>query len=222
MVSTTRWSVIRAAQRGDSDALECLCSKYRPAVVAYLRRCDLGEEAEDVAQEVLMALVQTLSKAHATAGRFRALVFAVARHKHLSFRERRGAAKRGGDHAIAALDPDTLAAQGEPDDLFDREWLASLLKTCLERLRTEQPTLYAALKGTVLSERPQAQVAREEGVSAATIRKRVWRGRKQIGSYLRELVEIYALSRDDLTQELRYLTKLLGPLGESDGPKPPG
>ena len=214
MAPTTRWSVIHAAQRGDDAALERLCARYRPAILAYLRRQGLSEDAEDVAQEALLALVDTLPKVDSSAGRFRSLVFAVARHKFLSFRTREGAAKRGGGQHRAAVDADTLAAQGEPDDAFDREWLASLLESCLSRLKTEQGTLFAALESTVLAGKPQVEVARAEGVDPATIRKRVWRARKLIGTYLREQVEVYALSRDDLTLELRYLVTLLGPLAE--------
>lgn len=219
MLSNTRWSVVHAAQRGDTVALERLCEKYRPPLVAYLRRCDLGDDAEDVAQEVLLALVDTLPKVHATAGRFRSLVFALARNKHLGFRERQGAAKRGGAHTRARIDLEALSAGGEPDDLFDREWLGALLHTCLERLKAEQPTLYEALAATVLAERAQSEVAEELGVTAATMRKRVWRGRKQVGAYLRELVEAYGSSRDDVTEELRYLGTLLGPLSpDADAP----
>lgn len=214
MVSNTRWSVVRAAQEGDVQSLELLCAKYRPAVLAYLRRCDLGEEAEDVAQEALMALAQTLPKAHASAGRFRSLVFALARHKMLDFLERRSAQKRGGAATRAAVELDSLAAS-EPDDAFDHAWLAALVKTCLERLQQEHPLWYAALASTVLAERPQAEVAKEEGVTPATMRKRVWRGRKQIGAYLREAVDTYALSERDAAEEIRYLATLLGPLAES-------
>ncbi len=222
MVSSTRWSIVLAAQNGDTDALEDLCAKYRPVVVSYLRRCGVGEDAEDLAQESLLALVETLAKAHASAGRFRSLVYAVARHKHLDFRKHEGAKKRGGERSRSAIPLEELAVHGEGDDLFDREWLAALVKRCLTRLRDEHPTLYAALAATVLADRSQAEAARVEGVTAATIRKRVWRGRHQVGAYLRELVEAYGLSRDDIQGELRYLTSLLGPLGAGDGAAPPG
>lgn len=220
MLSKTRWSVVHAAQRGDSEALEALLGKYRQAIVDYLRRCNLGPDAEDVAQEVLLTLVDLLPKVHATAGRFRSLVFAVSHRQHLAFRKRRGALRRGAHVEHVPLEAAAIAVETEPDDLFDREWLASLLRACLERLNAEQPTLYAALQASVLAGRSQAEAARAEGVTAATMRKRVWRARKQVGAYLRELVEAYALSRDDVREELAYLSKLLGSLGPPAGDAP--
>lgn len=210
-MSDTRWSVIHAAQRGDRAALERLCAKYRPAVVSYLSRRGLGADAEDVAQQTLVSLVDVLPKAHASAGSFRALVFAVARHERLSFLEHASAVKRGGRAVRVPLEASELAA-AEPDEDFDREWLGALIRTCLERLEREQPTLYQALASTVLIERPQKDAAQAAGISPAAMRKRVWRARKQIGAILREQVEAYGVGREDVREELRYLSQLLGPL----------
>ena len=45
---------------------------------------------------------------------------------------------------------------------------------------------FEALKGFVLEEKPQAEIAEAAGVTAATIRKRVWRGKRNLTAYLRE------------------------------------
>lgn len=219
-MSDTRWSVVHAAQRGDRAALEQLCAKYRPAVLAYLSRRGLGPDAEDVAQQTLVSLVDVIPKAHASAGSFRALVFAVARHERLSFLDRANAVKRGGRARRVALEPSELAA-AEPDEEFDREWLGALLRTCLERLERDQPTLYRALADTVLVERPQKEAAEAAGITPAAMRKRVWRARKQIGAILREQVEAYGVGREDVREEVRYLSQLLGPL-RVDGADPSG
>jgi len=58
-LSATRWTIVQAAQSGDEEAIRTLCEKYRPALVSYMRRRGLGEEAEDVTQEALFGLVQS-------------------------------------------------------------------------------------------------------------------------------------------------------------------
>src|SRR5690606_4368124 len=96
-LSATHWSVVAAARAGETGALRALCDKYRPAVVAFLERRGLGAEAEDVAQEVLVALVgRALAQATGGRGRFRGLVFAIARNQLGKRLERQRAAKRGG------------------------------------------------------------------------------------------------------------------------------
>ena len=158
-LSSTRWSILHAAQAGDGEAIASLCVKYRSAVVAYLKRRGAGEDAEDLAQEVLVGLVDYLPKAHAQAGRFRSLVFAVARNVFNHELERRGALKRGGGEApISHPDLDQIA-RDEPDESFDREWLANLIGRCLERLRAEHTNYFQALQAFLIEGKPQAEVA---------------------------------------------------------------
>ena len=90
------------------------------------------------------------------------------------------------------------------------------MQRCLKRLRSTHRDQFDALKAFVLEGRPQAEIAQDLGVSPPTIRKRVWRGKRTIVTYLREEVETYALSPHDAEEELRYLSSLLGPLGSTD------
>ena len=210
MLSSTRWSIVHAARQGDLAALTRLCEKYRPAIVGYLRRRGVEADAEDLAQEALLALVEYLPRLEQSAGRFRSLVFAVSRNKLMAHRARAGAMKRGGNLARAALSPDELASE-TPDDLFDMEWIGSLLHRALGRLEEKHPSLYGALQGTVLTGKPQAEAARGEGISAGAMRKRVWRARQQIALYLRDEISVYGASREDVATEVSFLARLLGP-----------
>ncbi len=212
MISSTRWSIVRAAKSGDATSLARLCEKYRPAMLAFLRRRGLGPDAEDVAQEALLALVQALPKVEPSAGRFRGLVFAVARNKLRTHVTRRAAAKRGGGDVQMGVDLEAVVSPEIPESDFDLEWIAALLKRCLTRLEEDQPQQYAALRDTLLAGRGQADAARDEGLSPATMRKRVQRGRAQIAAYLREEVKAYGRERADVREELDHLATLLGPL----------
>lgn len=212
--------MLQAAQTGDTEALNGLCERYRPTILSYLQQRGLKSEAEDLAQEVLMGLVEALPKVHPGAGRFRSLVFAVASNKVAMYFRHQSAKKRGGGAIPLIEDPDIYPSASDPDDLFDREWLESLVRRCLSRLRRDYLDQYTALKLFVLEGRPQAEIAEAEGVSAATIRKRVWRGKRNVTAFLQEEVETYALSRNDAEEELRYLNSLLGPLGSDGSPSP--
>jgi RNA polymerase sigma factor (sigma-70 family) len=208
-LSATRWTLIQAAQAGDTDAVRMLCEKYWPAVVVYLRGRGLGPDAEDVAQESLVALLQSaLAKADRGAGRFRGLVFSIARNHLLKHVERQRAQKRGGG-AVQTLG-DIEVATEEPDEAFDREWLGALVQNALGRLASEHPPYFEALRGFVLDEKPQATIATELGVSVGVVKKRVHRGKKKLAIYLQEAVWRYACGPNEYESELAYLSGLLG------------
>lgn len=209
-LSATRWTLVQAAQKGDSEAVRALCDKYRPALVSWLEKRGVGADAEDVAQETLLALVaKALQGADARAGSFRSLVFAVARNKLLKHLEQRGAQKRGAGRvqALGELDP---SAPFERDDEFDREWLANLVKRALARLGEEHASTYKVLKRFVVDGAPQAEIAKELGVPVDNVKKLVYRGKRKVAGYLREEVWCYATSSQDYEAELAYLSKLLG------------
>ena len=212
-LSATRWTVVQAAKAGDADALRQLFEKYRPAVVGYLLRRGMKGEAEDVAQEVCVQLMRALEKADPKAGRFRALVFAITRNlmgKHL---QKANALKRGGGKVVKLGERDVdLAADTEPDDDFDREWLAILVRRSLARLAEEHENYFMALERFLLRGEAQQKIADDLGISVGAVKKHVHRGKKKLTGYLREEVWRYATSVNDYETELRTLSKLLGGL----------
>ena len=212
-LSATRWTVVQAAKAGDADALRQLFEKYRPAVVGYLLRRGMKGEAEDVAQEVCVQLLRALEKADPKAGRFRALVFAITRNlmgKHL---QKANALKRGGGKVVKLGERDVdLAAEDEPDDDFDREWLGILVRRALARLAEEHENYFTALERFLLRGQAQQKIADDLGISVGAVKKHVHRGKKKLTGYLREEVWRYATSVNDYEMELRTLSKLLGGL----------
>jgi RNA polymerase sigma-70 factor (ECF subfamily) len=211
-LSATHWSVIEAARAGEEGAVRALCEKYRPAIVAYLERRGLGAEAEDVAQEALLALVGTaLARAASGQGRFRGLVFAIARNQLGKHVERQRAAKRGGGQVEHLGEREAAVAAEEPDDLFDREWLGALVRAALARLEREHPPYFEALRAFLLDERPQAEIAGRLGVAVGVVKQRVHRGKRKVIGYLREEVWSYASSPGEYEAELQALARLLEP-----------
>lgn len=210
VVSNTRWTNVWEARGGDEDALEQLCAKYRPVVLAYLRKQSVGEEAEDVAQEALVALLGALSGVDPGAGRFRSLVLSITRNKLLHHQRRRGAKKRGAGKVAQLERPDEVVEDARDDD-FDREWLGVLLARSLEQLEEEEPTLHAALDAVVIGERSYSELSQELEVSEGALRKRVMRGRRRLAGLLEQEVWTYGKSAVDVDAEVAYLTKLLDP-----------
>ncbi|MDC3379342.1 sigma-70 family RNA polymerase sigma factor [Planctomycetota bacterium] len=210
MTSETHWTNIWEAREGDDDALRVLCEKYRPAVLAYIRHHGLGEEAEDVAQETMLALLEALGRVDPAAGRFRALVYAIARKKMLKHRRRERAQKRGAGRVQQWADFDSVADQS-PDEDFDYQWVASLVAVAMTKLEEERPAYHRALKAITLDERTYTDLAAEEGVSEGALRKRVMRARQKLAGLLAEEVWFYGRGSADVDPEVAYLTQLVEP-----------
>ena len=108
---------------------------------------------------------------------------------------------------LGEIDPSDVV---EPDDDFDREWLAHMVQTALARLEREHENYFQSLKRFVLDEQPQDQIARELGISLGAVKKHVFRGKKKLTDYLKEEVWAYAGSPGEYELELKFLGDLLG------------
>jgi RNA polymerase sigma factor (sigma-70 family) len=204
---STLWTVIRGADRGEEAALREFTLKYRGPIVAYIARRGLENDAEDLAQEVFLRLIQdrVLSKADPSQGRFRSLLLAVTRHVIGHHRERESAQKRGGDKVQSLNDLDVSSQ--EPDEHFDREWVGHLVEVALARLAREHPNYHGALHRAVLEGASGAEIAKSLGTTEGDVHNLIHRGKKKIADYLREQVQEYSLSREDYDEELKYLSK---------------
>jgi len=209
-LTATRWTEIDAARRGDAEAQRSFVEKYRPALVAYFARRGLVDDAEDVAQQVLLKLFgRVLSGADAGRGRFRSLLFTVASRTLASHLAARNAAARGGGQVAPLGDAAEQVPAAEDADAFDREWVRALLRACLTRLRAEHEHYHRAVAGTLLEGRPQREVAQAMGCSPTDVKNYVRRGRKKLIAYLREEVWRYSSTQAELFEELTHLRGLL-------------
>jgi RNA polymerase sigma-70 factor (ECF subfamily) len=75
-------ALVLAAQQGSGAAVRDLLAQVRPAVLRYaLARLGRRDVAEDVTQEVCLAVLTGLSRYEDTGRPFRSYVFAIAAHK---------------------------------------------------------------------------------------------------------------------------------------------
>jgi RNA polymerase sigma-70 factor (ECF subfamily) len=157
----------------------------RFAVASGLAHCD----AEDVAQEVMVAFVESYRRGDydRQKGRLSRWLFGLAYNHLLRFRQKQGRQKAKvishaqSEAVLAALSVEETASRD-----WDRTWDEAIWRECLDRARIEfAPETMAAFELSVRGDRKPAVVADELGLSV----KSVYNARHRILKRLRELRE---------------------------------
>ena len=207
-------------QEGRS-ALNELCEIYRSPIVAfcrnYLRKV---EDAEDVAQEFLVQMVEgrLLSDADKAKGRFRNLVLTSLKRFIFDLHDRKKSIKRGGKMQFVPLfEADSLPDEASVDILFDSAWAEALKNQALDRLQEKfvkkdqartfdilRPFLTGGVKGA------EAEAAAKQlGVTLAAFHVRVHRFVEEFATILRQEVARTVSAPHELEGELRHLIGVL-------------
>jgi DNA-directed RNA polymerase specialized sigma24 family protein len=236
LFASTRWSVVLEA--GDSaaataqslNALSELCQIYWRPLYLFLRREGYGtDDAQDLTQGFFTDLIKTRSytRADRQKGRFRSFLLGALKHFVSDQRDRGRAQKRGGgivpeqldDRAIAEVEAEVgRAAKWNADQIYDREWAASLLRCALERLAKEcalvgKAELFDYLKPylSVMEDTgvPYEEMAQRLHRPATTLRSDVARLRGRYRTILREEVRGTVATEPDVDEELRHLCRVL-------------
>ena len=150
--TTTHWSVVIAAGKGDApqaiEALEKLCRTYWYPIYAYLRRRGCGEQdAQDLTQGFFAQLLErrSIQGVERDQGKFRSFLLASLNYYVADERDRANAQKRGGGHQVLSLDVQEAeqryrlepADERSPEKIFERRWAMALLDQVLARLGQE-------------------------------------------------------------------------------------
>jgi DNA-directed RNA polymerase specialized sigma24 family protein len=236
LFTSTRWTVVLEA--GDSatasahafSALSELCQIYWRPLYAFLRRQGYGpEDAQDLTQGFFADLIETraYTRADREKGRFRSFLLGALKHFIADARDRGQALKRGGgmipvkldDKAIAEAEAQIArATKWQADDVYDREWAASLLRQALGRLAQEctlagKAELFSYLKpylaATEESTIPYDEMAQRSHRPVTTLRSDVARLRRRYRVILREEVRGTLLQATEVDEELRHLCRAL-------------
>jgi RNA polymerase sigma-70 factor (ECF subfamily) len=162
-------TVFAAAQQGDAAALDELLRRHRTQAVRYaMRLCISPADAEDAAQEALLALARYIGALRAAAALSSWIFTAVRTHCYrLARRSLRGAL--GGAHAAEIAD----LAPG-PDDILVEEQLRTRLAEVMAGL--DETPREILLRRDVLGQ-PARQVASDLGISVEAVKSRLHRAR---------------------------------------------
>ena len=195
MFPTTMWSTIRQAAASDGPALERLAEKYRPAIVAFLRRRGFCEsDADDVCQDVFVRLLagRVLANADPAKGRFRSLLLAVTTHQIQDRLRRRSDAP--------LVDPDSQPADRRDAD-FDRQWVVHLANIALDLLEEQGSAYFAVLRDHLAGERQD--------------RQRLWIARRKLIALIRHEIALTCATQAEFEEEVAYLSAYLRPRKKS-------
>jgi RNA polymerase sigma factor (sigma-70 family) len=230
---TTNWSLIVRAREGSTvearAALSGLCESYWPPVYAFIRSRGLSPaDAEDLTQSYFARFFEKgyLGDFRPQAGRFRTFLRASVAHFLANEWDRERARKRGGGVAKVSLD----AASAEqrlrlepvdrltPEAIFERQWTATLLARCLERLRQEQQASGGAARFEQLkafltgdgAKGDATKLAGKLGLSESTLRVALHRLRRRFGVLLREEVACTVADPSAVDDEIRWMLETLG------------
>jgi DNA-directed RNA polymerase specialized sigma24 family protein len=229
---STCWATVLKA--GDSaassvqalSALSELCQIYwRPLYVFLLKKGYAREDAQDLTQGFFAHLIKNRGYVYADQekGRFRSFLLAALKHFIADARDREHALKRGGGMVVENLDDNAEAqiargAKWQADEVYDREWAASLVRQAIDRLAQEcalagKADLFSCLLPRLVAREesavPYDEIARRSHRAATTLRRERARLRARYRAILREEVRATVPEVTEVDQELRYLCRVL-------------
>ena len=179
MAETPDEILVVAAILGDLSAFDELATRYRAAVVRAAQRVVGREDAEDVAQEVLLLAFKALPAIEEPT-KFAAWLGAITRHRAWRFSQQ----TRTRQTKLAPLDEILLAQVGALARPLTKENEAA---TELRRALDALPEDYAlVLRLQFLDDLPHKRIAAFLGVPVSTVKWRAHKGKE----LLREQVEL--------------------------------
>ena len=231
--STTRWSVVLAAQGHDTvpaqAALGALCETYWYPLYAYVRRRGHSpHDAQDLTQAFFEKLLEKnyLADVVREKGKFRAFLIASLKHFLANEWDRARAAKRGGGKTPISLDDTDTEARYrlEPvdtmtaDRIFERRWAMTLLDEVLKRLRDEleqegKLEVYEEMRECLTAGKssvPYAELGERLGMTEGAARAAAHRLRGRYRELLREEIAQTVAGPAEVDDEIRHLFAALG------------
>src|SRR5947209_2583919 len=145
MSSDSEAELLARCRRGDAAAWDQLFDRHYAAAGRFIFQLGSDftrEDAEEVCQEVFLAVIKNLDSFHGQS-QFQTWLFRIAANKARDYRERQRAAKRGDGHRLLSLDAadpetgltlDPPAQAPGPDDVLLNSERAELVQQALNAL----------------------------------------------------------------------------------------
>lgn len=137
--------LLARCRRGEPDAWDELFDLHYAATGRFVFQLapDFSrEDAEEICQEVFIAVIRNIESFHGES-QFQTWLFRIAANKARDYRERRNAAKRGGGQAILSLQAedsesgltlDPPSPQPFPDELLMNDEQMALVRAALDQI----------------------------------------------------------------------------------------
>ena len=173
--------IAEIALRGDREAYRRLFEFFAPRIKGYLIRTGSGEaEAEEIAQDAMIALWRKADMFDPTTSGAVAWIFTIARNLRID-------AVRRGRRAERMLQDIEAEYQPEPaestESAFSRSQEAGHVELALQRLPVQQSEI---IRLSFLEERPHSEIAALLGIPLGTVKSRV----RLAMNRLRELLDV--------------------------------
>ena len=193
---TTTTILDRLHNAGAASAWNSFLDRFRTPIISFCLKLDLGPaDAEDVAQETLLAFLEAYQKKAYERGRGRLshYLFGIAHNKILAARRKIAGAERqvimndDGTGFWSAV-PDSSAVQ----DVWEREWREAVLSQCLDQIRTEVSfQTFEAFRLVVFEQNEPAVVAETLGMT----RNAVFIAKHRVANRVRDLSVLWEEDR---------------------------
>lgn len=185
---TTDWNLdqdpLQALREGDSAPFEGFVPRGLVGLTGFFRRKGAGhQEAEDLAQEVLMRLVQH-AKTYEPRERFAAYVFRVARNSWIDSRRRQGSRPKLGSMATdddGVLLPDPVDPTAGPTKLAEDADEAERVRAALGNL---SPAHREVFELGVVQELPYSDIGDLLDIPVGTVKSRMFHALRALRSIL--------------------------------------
>lgn len=173
-LSLTGTTLLEGLQEpGNEDVWEAFVRRYRPLLVATLRKAGVAEEdAEDVAQVTLLEFARAYrgGQYRRERGRLRAWLFGILRNQLRGWQRREGGRRPALRQSAAELLLEGQQGDDALGHLWEQEWRQGVLRAVLEQVRAEvAPERWRAFELFVLEERGAAQAAELLGTTPAFV-----------------------------------------------------
>lgn len=166
----------RLSLSGDTRAFDALVERHRRRVIANCRYLASADEAEDLAQEVLVKAYFALRK-YERRSKFSTWLYRIKVNHCLN--HRRAARKHDGDVALDDTAPDAAALRVAPaaEVALERQADVSRVRAAVARLND---TLRVPLVMRELDEMSYEEIAAAIGISLSAVKMRILRARQEL------------------------------------------